>query len=144
VRWCAIQLASGDNIGVSENVEIARRGFEAAARGDFEAVSEVLDPDVSWHGGDPSAPGSCHNRDQALSFMRDTRGTGPIGELVEVVDAGDKVVVVMRRRTDDGEGTELVANLSTLREGKVVEMVHYPNPDDAFTAAGLEKRSGDS
>jgi ketosteroid isomerase-like protein len=129
---------------VTENVEIARRGFEAAAHGDFEAVGEILDPDVKWHGGDPSAPGSCHNRAQAMNFMREAHGTGPIGELVEVVDAGDKVVVVMRRRTDDGEGSELVATLTTFRDGKAVEMVHYPNPEDAFTAAGLGKRSGDS
>jgi hypothetical protein len=25
-----------------------------------------------------------------------------------------------------------VANLTTFRNGKVVEMVHYPNPDDAL------------
>jgi ketosteroid isomerase-like protein len=127
---------------VTENVEIARRGFEAAARGDIEAVGEILAPDVTWHGGDPSAPGSCHNREQAMRFMRDTRGTGPIGELVEVVDAGDKVVVIMRRRADDGEGMELVANLTTFRDGKAVEMVHYPNPEDALTAAGLENPTG--
>ncbi|MCW2978799.1 MAG: hypothetical protein JWO14_526 [Solirubrobacterales bacterium] len=29
------------------------------------------------------------------------------------------------------------ANLTTFREGKAIEMVHYPNPEDAFAAAGL-------
>src|SRR5436190_71432 len=54
----------------SANVELARRGFDAAARGDYEVVRELLDPEVKWHGGDPTAPGSCHNREQALAFMR--------------------------------------------------------------------------
>jgi len=130
-----------DNVAVSDNVEIARRGFEAAARGDFEAVGEILDPDVRWHGGDPSAPGSCQDREQALNFMREAHGTGPIGDLVDVIDAGDEVVVIMRRRTDDRESTELVATLTTFRDGKAVEMVHYPDPADALAAAGLGKRS---
>jgi hypothetical protein len=30
-----------------------------------------------------------------------------------------------------------MANLTTLREGKAIEMVHFPNPDDALAAAGL-------
>jgi ketosteroid isomerase-like protein len=31
----------------------------------------------------------------------------------------------------------LVANLTTLRDGKVVEIVHYPDAADALAAAGL-------
>ena len=54
-----------------------------------------------------------------------------------LIDAGDKVVVILRRTAGDGDSTELVANLTTFRDGKVVEMVHYPNPDDARAAAGV-------
>ncbi|HUA72332.1 MAG TPA: hypothetical protein VMA96_14655, partial [Solirubrobacteraceae bacterium] len=53
-----------------------------------------------------------------------------------MIDAGDKVVVIMRRTGEDG-APELVANLTTFRDGKVVEMVHYANPDDARAAAGV-------
>jgi ketosteroid isomerase-like protein len=118
------------------NVELARRGYEAVLRGDLEAIGEILDPDVKWHGGDPSA--GCQNRKQTLGFMRKNwmRRGGPPGELVELIDAGDKVVVIMRRFGDEGE-SELVANLTTFRDGKVVEMVHYPSPDDARAAAGV-------
>jgi hypothetical protein len=35
------------------------------------------------------------------------------------------------------EETELTANLTTFREGKAVEMVHYPNAADALSAVGL-------
>lgn len=121
------------------NVELARRGFEAALRGELEVISGMLDPDVKWHGGDPDAPGACHNRDQALEFMRRARGRGGVGELVDMIPAGDKVVVIMRPMAD-GEPGELSANVTTFRDGKVVEMVHYPDPDDALAAAGVAAR----
>ena len=44
--------------------------------------------------------------------------------------------MIISRTGDDGE-PELVANLTTFRDGKVIEMVHYPNPDDARAAAGV-------
>jgi ketosteroid isomerase-like protein len=118
------------------NLELARRGYEAIMRGDLDAIRELLDPDVKWYGGDPSD--GCQNRKQTLEWMGNAlrrRGTPP-AELVDMVDAGDKVVVIMRRTGEDGE-LELVANLTTFRDGKVIEMVHYANPEDARAAAGV-------
>ena len=118
------------------NAELARRGYEAIMRGDLDAIGELLDPDVKWHGGNPSD--GCQNRMQTLRWMREgltQRGTPP-AELIEIVDAGDKVVAIMRRTGENGE-PELIANLTTFRDGKVIEMVHYPNPADALAAAGV-------
>jgi ketosteroid isomerase-like protein len=122
----------------AENVELARRGYEAMRRGDLEGVRELLDADVKWHAGDPSDEYACQNRAQAIEFMRQAqaRRGSPLAELVELIDAGDKVVVILRRTGEDGE-PELVANVTTFRAGKVVEMVHYPDPDDARAAAGV-------
>jgi ketosteroid isomerase-like protein len=117
------------------NLELARRGYEAIARGEVEAVRDLLDPAVKWHGGDPAI--GCQNRREALVFMRQAQARQSTAELVELIDAGDKVVVILRRTADDDQSTELVANLTTFRDGKVVEMVHYPNPDDALAAAGV-------
>jgi hypothetical protein len=52
-----------------------------------------------------------------------------------VVGVGDKVVVVMGPAADETEPGEPWANLATFREGKVVEMVHYPSVDAALAAA---------
>ncbi len=114
---------------VEQNVDIARRGWEAAQRGDLDAIAALLDPDVKWHGGDPAS--GCQNSVEALEFMRRglIRRRGEV-ELIDVVGAGDKVVVVMRVAADT-----VVANVSTFRDGKVVEMVHYPSADDALAAA---------
>jgi ketosteroid isomerase-like protein len=117
------------------NVELARRGWEAALRGDLETLSELLHPEVKWHAGDPSAAWACTNRGQALEFMRRNSARRSLPQLVDVIGAGDKVVVVTRRRSEEGQ-PELVANLTTFRDGKVIEMVHYPNADDALAAAG--------
>jgi hypothetical protein len=54
-------------------------------------------------------------------------------DLVSVIGAGARVVVVLRPVGND----RTVANLTTFREGKAIEMVHYPSPEDAFTAAGI-------
>jgi ketosteroid isomerase-like protein len=119
------------------NVEIAHRGFAAALAGDFDAVRDFLAPDVKWHGGDPEAEGACQNRDQALRFMRQAFGQAGIGQLVDVVGAGDRVVVITRPVPDGEEPAALSANLTTFRDGRAIEMVHYPHPDDALAAAGI-------
>ena len=123
---------------MANNVELARHGFEAVLRGDFATIHDLLDPEVKWHAGDPAAESACRNRDQALEFMRRARmGRGP-GELVDVIGAGEKVVVVLRPAADETGRAETSANVTTFRNGKVVEMVHYPDPKVALKAAGVE------
>jgi hypothetical protein len=121
---------------VESNVEAARRGFEAVLHSDLDTLAEFLDPLVRWHGGDPAAPGACHNRVEALAFLRRSRLLQPGGAaLLDAVGIGDKVVLILRRRADaDDPGSE-VANLATFQDGRVIEMVHYPHPCDALTAA---------
>ena len=116
------------------NVEIARRGYEAVLRGDFDAVREFLHPDVKWHGGDPDAVGACRNRRQALDYMRKgIARRGAVSELVDVVSAGDRVVVILK----PADGDQPVANVTTFRDGKAIEMVHFPDVADALAAVGL-------
>jgi ketosteroid isomerase-like protein len=121
------------------NVELARRGYEAASRGDFDAIGELLDPEVKWHAGDPEAEFACRNREQALAFMQRPRRR-PFGQLVDVIDAGEKVVVIMRPSPESDEPAALAANVTSFRAGKVVEMVHYPDAKDALAAAGMAGR----
>ena len=41
----------------------------------------------------------------------------------------------MRPPSDGDVSAPAVANLTTFRDGKVIEMVHYPDPRDALAAA---------
>jgi len=106
-------------------------------RGNFDAVRDFLDPEVKWHGGDPAAPEACRDREQALEVIRGAHARGGIGELVDVVGAGEKVLVIIRPPAGGGEKAAPVANLTTFRGGRAVEMVHYPDPEDALAAAGI-------
>ena len=117
------------------NVDIARAGFAAVAAGDLKAFAALLDDEVQWHGGDPEWEGACHNRGQALAFMRGAmaRNDGRFPTLVDVVDAGDRVVVTPQHA---GEAAP-VANVVTFRDGKVISMIHFDDVDDARAAAGL-------
>lgn len=117
------------------NADLVRRGWAAALRGDLDTVASMLAPGVSWHGGNPADPGSCHNRSEALRYMRRARREGPMPELADVVEVGDKVVVTLRRPGQGAEEPTMVANVATIREGKVVEMVHFESPAAALAAA---------
>jgi ketosteroid isomerase-like protein len=123
------------------DVELLRRAWAAFARGDVEAATDVLDPQVRWYGSDAEPPDDgCHNRDEALAFVRRALDDGVTAEALEFRDAGDRVVVVLQRHQPPewGERPAPHGEVVTVRNGKVVEMVVYPNVDEALAAAGLE------
>jgi hypothetical protein len=74
-------------------------------------------------------------RNKALHFIRQARMCVAAGRLVDVIDAGDRVVVVMRpsRKLEPGE-SELRANPTTFRDGKVVNMITHETPEAALAA----------
>lgn len=119
------------------NADIARQGFAAIARGDYDAVSAFLDPEVKWHGGNPAD--GCQNRQQALAWIRGRgdRRAGPLPELVDVVESGDRVVVILQpAASDEDPDPQRTANLTTFRDGRVVEMVHFDDAAAALAALG--------
>lgn len=123
------------------NADIAREGFAAIARGDFDAISGFLDPEVKWHGGNPAD--GCQNREQALAWIRgrgDRTGGAPVPDLVDVVEAGERVVVVMQPHpSEEDPQPRRTANLTTFRAGRVVEMVHYDDAELALAALSDEQ-----
>jgi ketosteroid isomerase-like protein len=129
-----------------ENVETIRRGYEAFARGDVEAVLEVLDPDVDWHPAIAPILGveTVRGREAVRRFFtRDLfEGFDRFrAEALSFEDLGD-FVLVMVRYTGRGEtsGIEMdqkFATLYELRDGKTLTMRDYPTRAEALEAAGL-------
>jgi ketosteroid isomerase-like protein len=122
----------------SSNLELARHGYEALRRDDLEAMAAMLDEDVKWHAGDPTTEGACRNKQQALAWLQ-RAGRGAPPEVVEMIDAGDSVVVILQPPPIDGHEEPQRAQITTFRDGKVVEMVAYPSVEAALAAAGVER-----
>lgn len=123
-------MASGD-------LDLLRRGWDAVARGDLDAVSDLFDPRVRWRGADGEEHDGCHDREEALAFIRRALDDGVTSELLDLREVGDHIVASLQTHTpaEWGPDREPHGELITLRAGKVAQMVVYPTVDDALAAA---------
>ncbi len=129
-----------------ENVELVREGWEAWFRGDMDALAATWDPEVVWD--------TKHFRDWPESAYRGVEGVMRfLTEWLEVwgdyeVDVDDvlaapdgRVVSLIRQR---GKGrhsglamTLDMAQIATIRDGKIIRFDNYDNREEAIEAAGL-------
>ncbi len=129
-----------------ENVEILRRVYEAASRGDWDAGLRDAHPDfeATFEAG-PQA-GTHRGREKIVAVVSDvTAGFDAwIVEPLEFFESEDQVVVVVRNRLrpKGGTGGEFEyrnGHIWTIRDGMILSLVGYPNPEDALKAAGLSE-----
>jgi uncharacterized protein len=94
------------------NVERARRGYEAFAKGDLATLTELLADDVVWHV-QTAGPldGDYHGRDQVFGFF---------GRLAE--ETGGTFRLDVNDILANDEHTVVLATLSATRGGKSVEV----------------------
>ena len=126
------------------DVELLRSAWDAFTRGDVDAAVAALDPEVRWYGaGEPDGEGACQNREEATAFIRRARAEGLTAELLDVREAGDRLVAVIHTHAppDWQHGPEPHGELVTVRDGKIAEMIVFPTVEDALTAAGRRPRS---
>jgi|SRR5215213_4980505 len=124
----------------SGDVQVLRNAWAAFARGDVDATVEALDPEMRWYAaGYPDAADACHNREDAAAFLRQAHADGLTAELLDIRDAGDRLVAIIHTHAppDWNRSPEPHGELITVRAGKVTEMVVYATVDDALAAAGL-------
>jgi ketosteroid isomerase-like protein len=124
------------------------RGFAALQRGDLEAaLGSFYDPDVEWHGAVGGFDEGRVVRGQAevLDAFRDYYDTWERLELrpEELIDTGDELVIFVHevaRGRKSGVVVETdTAAISTLREGRIVQVRNYLDRKEALEAAGLGK-----
>jgi ketosteroid isomerase-like protein len=122
----------------AQDLELLRGAWEAFAAGDLEAATAALDPQVRWYPADePDADGICHNRGEALAFLKRARAGGVSAELLELREVGDRIVSIIQTHVppDWGDQPPPHGEVVTVRDGKVVEMVVYATVEEALHAA---------
>jgi ketosteroid isomerase-like protein len=130
-----------------ENVEVIRNVFAMIDRGDAQAW-DLLPPDfvidLSRRLIDPVV---LRGPDEMRAFYRDLDATWADGARVEVeelIDAGDKVLVLIRfsgrGKTSGAEVEALVWNLWTFRDGEPVRWTYFgEDRAEALEAARLRE-----
>jgi ketosteroid isomerase-like protein len=124
------------------NLEIVLGDWlDALRRGDFEAITARLDPQVKWQGIRPELV--CPNREAVLDLLP-RMGLSEV-EAIELIAAVDKVVLGVRNpELQEVAGVQLhgqVFNVMTLRDGKIVHIQDYIRREDALKAAGAADRA---
>jgi uncharacterized protein len=129
-----------------ENVEMARRGYEAFNRGDIDGAVADFAPDFEYvvAGELPGFGGVARGPEGFTRFMETfwrEFGDSPQIEVHELIDAGDQVFASTTLR---GRGKQSGAETSmdiwviwTARDGMVVSAREFTSRDEALEAAGL-------
>ena len=120
------------------NDELVRSMFDAFLRGDFEALSSVMDPEVQWLCSEPGV-WDCHDRDEVLARLRDRREEGMVTGLNDVVAVDERVFVEVTGPGPNQWGLPggKAYLVLTVRDARIVRMQDYPNRAAALAGAGL-------
>ena len=128
-----------------ENVEIVRRAFEAASDGDVGVWFQAADPDIRVYPRpeEPDAADEYRGLDGLMEYLTNWYSQWDVyeAEPLEMIDAGEHVLVVARERGRvERTGLEVVEDFShsfVVRDGKVVEWHMYDSHAEALEAVGL-------
>ena len=120
------------------NAELVRSSFDAFLRGDWHALSEVMDPGVEWLWYEPG-DWDCHDRRKVLATLFERQREGVVTGLNAVVEVDERVFVeVTGPRLDEwGMPRGQACMVITVRDGRIVRMQDYPNRAAALAGAGL-------
>jgi ketosteroid isomerase-like protein len=132
-----------------ENIDLVLAGYQAFLAGDFEAIAELLDEEVEWHGPQSGELGGAQ-RETVLEVLAQRLDRLPRVVLERCVGVGDQVVVYFRASQtqpdpDDDRPLQTrrsftigrYAGVITIRDGRVVRIQDYPHVHAALDAVGL-------
>ena len=123
-----------------QNVERIKAGFAAHNRGDVDALVEVYDPDAVF---ETLLLGTHHGNESIRVIYEENQKTlsGYDVVPVELIDAGDKVVAVVKMEgqgpVSEIEMDEGFAFVFTFKGERVVREQAFRNRGEAVEAAGL-------
>ena len=113
------------------NDDLVRSSFEAFLRGDWDALSRVMAPDVQWLWHEPG-DWDCHDRKKVLATLFERQREGVVTGLDAVVAVDERVFVEVT-----GPRLGHACMVVTVRDGRIVRMQDYPSRAAALAGAGL-------
>ncbi len=132
-----------------QNVDLVLSGYRAFLAGDWDAISELLDPEVEWQGLDAD-PRDGADRDGVLDVLAERLEDLPRVTLERCIGVGDRVVVYFRAAELQSDPTDdrplqtrryytigRYAGVITIRDGRVVRIQDFPHVHAALDAVGL-------
>jgi len=123
------------------DIETLRLAYEAASRGDWEAVLEPMDPDVVLK---TIRTGTHRGHEEVRRAFEDM--TAAFEEIVfepeEFFERDDRIVVFLRQKARPSGADRMIENrvghLWTMRKGKPVRCETFPRREDALEAVEAE------
>ena len=128
-------------------MEIVRRAYEAANRGDFASVAAYLHPEIEFHTYSQSPEAGVYRGKEAVRKYNEAlfgQFEAIRFEVEELVDAGDRVAVMSTQHAvPKGGHSEMkvhMAEVWTIRDRLLAERHSYSTKAEAFEAAGLSEQ----
>jgi ketosteroid isomerase-like protein len=128
-----------------DNVNLARRGYEALRSGDLDGVLEMLHSEVSVevHTGRPDLPEVLHGH---AGFLENLQGLTDVFQDIEIepeefIDLDEHLVVPIytagHGRASGIKVENRVVHIWTIQDGKATRFRVYGTREEAFAALGL-------
>jgi hypothetical protein len=119
--------------------QVAGQVRRALAGENLSALTELLDPDVTWGAPGARTP-SCKNRNQVVAWYQRGRDAGVRGSVFDVEVIGDRLLVSMTvRGTENAQergGAALRYQVLTVRNNRIVDIVGFDDKTEAVDYAG--------
>jgi uncharacterized protein len=127
-----------------QNVDLVRALYAAADRGDLEQASSLVHPEIEFHTYSHSPEAGIYRGREAVQAYNEAlfgQFESLRIEVEELIDAGDRVVVVSTQHAVPKGGQQEIqvhmAELWTVRDSLLAERYSFSTKDQALEAAGL-------
>jgi ketosteroid isomerase-like protein len=129
---------------LAAETEVLKQAYAALNRNDIPAMLKAFDPQIEWI--EPADyPGGGTHRGHAAVMTTLSRGRGSWAEgscePERFLVAGDKIVVFVHVRVRVKDSADWIdarlADVYTFRNGKAIQMRHFPDRQQALEWAGL-------
>jgi ketosteroid isomerase-like protein len=153
VRLCGCfepqkQTTMEESSHLQQTITALREAYAAFNRGDMDAAVASLDPQIEWiEPAEFPGGGTYHGRDAAKGYLKQSRAAWSevVSDPERFITAGDRVIVFVYARVRPKGGKEWqevrLADVYTVRDGKLVAMRAFADRQEALRWAGVEDSS---